>query len=70
MILYKRNLQFTLQFITHFNFILNCAVFPSGSSTAESSMLDDAGGKNLDISNSWAAELNLHPEDSDARFLN
>ena len=53
-----------------FNLTLNYSAFPSGSSTAESSVLDDAGGKNLDISNSWAAELNLHPEDSDARYSN
>ena len=44
--------------------------FPSGSSTAESSRLDDGIDKYPDISNSWAAELNLNNEDSDARLYN
>ena len=42
--------------------------FTSGSSTAESSRVDDGMEKYPDISTSWAAELNLNNEDSDARL--
>ena len=49
-------------------FFIFYLAFHSESSTADSSVLGDGIGRNTDISSSWAAELNLNQDDSDARL--